>query len=217
MKPMRIAFVIVAVLACRRALLPSVFADAKGDEILRAAFKKLHEAKTMTFDLVTETKISQLPDPLSWKGKVAAMKPNYLKVAMAGEGAPSFVADGKDYYISAGGQSAKMPLEKMPLEMQGIWEGELDAFYGGEKLVEKVTTMYAGAEKIEELDCDLVKVDMKMPDRVVVYAIGRTDRLIHRAVLIVTGPNGQTVTQTNTLSNIKFNVEKTAADFEFKP
>jgi L-ectoine synthase len=91
-------------------------------------------------------KVPQAPDPSNWKGKVAAMKPNYLKVAMEGNGSPSFFADGTDYYMVGMGRSAKMPLEKKPTELQGVWEGEIDAFFGGEKLVEKVTTMYAGKE-----------------------------------------------------------------------
>ncbi len=131
----------------------TAFADAKGEEALKAAFKKLGAAKTLTFDMATENKFPGAPAPINWKGKVAAMKPNFLSVAMTGESAPSFFADGKDYYITAQGRAQKAPLEAKPTEMQGIWEGEIDAFFGGEKLVDKVQATHTGTEKVGDVEC----------------------------------------------------------------
>lgn len=192
----------------------TAFADAKGEEALKAAFKKLGAAKTLTFDMATENKSPGAPAPITWKGKVAAMKPNFLSVAMTGQLAPSFYADGKDYYMPSQGGMQKVPLEAKPTELQGVWEGEVDAFFGGEKLVDKVKATYSGAEKIGEVDCDVIRVEMKEPDRAVVYAIGKEDHVIRRANITIPSAMGEQV-QINTLTNVKFDVPKTAADFKY--
>jgi outer membrane lipoprotein-sorting protein len=194
-------------------------ADEKGSAIVREAFKKLHQAKTMTADFAIEVKIPGAPAPQTMKVSVAAMKPNFFRFEAQGRGAQSFYADGKDYFIliPQANQFVKQPLDPKPTELPGMWEGEIDAFFGGDKGLEKGEATYVKEEKVGEVECDVVKVQMKDPDRVAIYAIGKKDRTIYRATLELPAGNGQTVTQTNTLSNVKLNVEKTAADFAFKP
>jgi outer membrane lipoprotein-sorting protein len=194
-------------------------ADEKGSAVLKEAFKKLGEAKTMTADVSAVMDAPGAPAPMKLKGTVAAMKPNFFRWDMQGPGAQSFYADGKSYYIyiSQINQYVKQALAAKPTELPGMWEGEVDAFFGGEKNAEKVEAMLTGSEKVGEVDCDVVKVEIKDPDRTATYSIGKSDRLIYKAVLMFPLGNGRTATQTNTLSNIKLNVKKKAADFEFKP
>lgn len=198
---------------------PPARADEKGQTVLREAFKTLQDAKTLTADLSISVANAPGPAPQSLKGKVALMKPNYLRVELEGPQGQSFFADGKYYYMysPAAKRYIRRSLSPNPTEFQGLWEGEIDAFFGGVKSAEKVTATYVGTEKIGDVECGIVKVEMKEPDRTAVYAIGKTDRLIHRAVLSFPLPNREPVKQTNTLTNIKLNVPKTAADFEFKP
>lgn len=194
-------------------------ADEKGQAVLREAFKTLQDAKTLTADLSVSVANAPGPTPQSLKGKVTLMKPNYLRVELEGPEGQSFFADGKNYYMysTAAKRYVRQSLSPNPTEFQGLWEGEIDAFFGGVKSAEKVTATYVGTEKIGDVECDVVKVEMKDPDRTAVYAIGKTDRLIRRAALSFPVPNREPVKQTNTLTNIKLNVSKTAADFEFKP
>lgn len=196
-------------------LISSAPADEKGVATLKAAYKKLHEAKTLTFDLAIENKFPGAPGPIKWTGTVTAMKPNFVKVELKGDFAPSFFADGKEYHIVSQGRAQKLPLAPEPKELQGVWEGELDAFYGGEALVDKAVATHMGVQKVGTVDCEIVKSVMKTPDRTAVYLIGQADRLIYRMTLTIPTPNGE-VGQTNDISNVKLNTPRVAADFAYK-
>ena len=195
--------------------------DAKGNAILKEAFTKYGAAKTMTAAITINQKDPRTGAPITLKGTVVAMKPNYLRMEVSlGENAQSFVADGKQYfsYVSAGSVKAyrKEPDQAKPVEYQGIWEGEIDSFFGGAASAAKYDAMLTGSEKVGGVECDLVKVEMKVPERTAVYAIGKLDKLIHRASLTIPVQGGAQQSQTNLLSDIKFNVAKTPADFVFK-
>lgn len=207
--------------------LSSALGDEKGEKILREAFKKLGEARAMTALMSTKIEVEGLDEPITFKGTVAALKPNYMRVEMKGEvpmrGPIEFiyVADGKNYYSynSAANAYTKAKLDPKPTEFLGQWEGEIDAFFGGEKNVNKVKATYAGTDKVGSVQCEVVKADMETPGpdgemikRTITYYIGKNDALIHQAKFS-SGPQ----TQTNNLTNIKLDAKKEKADFNYTP
>jgi outer membrane lipoprotein-sorting protein len=196
-----------------------IAADEKGEAVLRDAFKTLHDAKTFSADFNASMSIAGAPGPVTFKGTVLAMKPNLLRVEMKGPSTLVFAADGKNYfaYNSQPNTYSKTALEAAPTEFLGMWEGEIDAFFGGEKNLPKVTVTYVGTEKIDGVECDQVKAEPKERGATAVYSISKADHYIRKAVLTLPGPGGQPVTQTNTLTNIKLNVSKKEGDFKYTP
>jgi len=188
-------------------------ADPKGETILREAYRTLHAAKSFSAT-ITATRTGE-DDAIA--GSVSAMKPNFLRVEMKAPADTSFIADGKSYFIYAGRnkQYLKSPLAAAPAEMQGMWEGEIDSFFGGEKCFPKGEVTYAGSVKVGDVDCEGVKV--AAPENgTIVYAVGKTDHLIHRTE-ISHSLDSKALTQTNTLTNIQLKVPVKAADFAFNP
>ncbi len=210
------------------ASLAAAHADEKGDKILRKAFGKLFAAKAMTADITKTISGEGLPaEGIILKGTVAALKPNYLRFEIKGDlpgGAVSFafVSDGKNYfsYSSSTKQYTKDKVALTPTEFAGMWEGEIDAFYGGEKNALKVKTDYTGEELYNKIPCDLVKAESKGPGnitRTITYTIGKKDSLIYRAVFPEGNPDESSISHTNVLTNIKLTAAKTPADFSYTP
>ena len=189
-------------------------ADEKGETTLRQAYQTLHAAKSFTATITA----SMSGDNQTINGTVAAMKPNFLQVELKPPAGVTFIADGKNYFVYQGEskQYFKMPLAVAPTEFQGMWEGEIDSFFGGEKSLPKGTITSLGSGKVGTVDCDRVKVEPTGNGATLTYWIGKADHLIHRTEMIRSA-NGQSMTQTNTLSNIKLNAPKKAADFAFDP
>jgi outer membrane lipoprotein-sorting protein len=216
---MRRGLVLLGAAACL-AVLGLASADEKGEAALRAAFRTLHGAKTYTANAAITINQPGQAKPINLKGTIAAMKPNLLRVELKQASGPGvvFAADGKNYYtyIEAAKQYVKQDLDAAPKEFQGEWEGEVDAFFGGESLLSKGDASYAGTEKVGGVDCDQVKVTPKGPGATVVYSIGKSDHLIRKSVISVT-QQGRTVTQTSLLTDIKLDGAKKASDFAFTP
>ena len=191
-------------------------ADEKGDALLKAAFGKLHSAKS--FSAKVEQAVKTPDGERSSKGRILAMKPNYFRFELEAQGAPIYVSDGTNYFNYAVGRPnfMKMPIEKNAKQMMGPWEGEVDAFFGGAEAGEKSEAAVTGSEKVNGIDSHLLTVKMKNPDRTVVYAIGKEDMKIHRSVLTMPTPDGKEFVQTNTLTDIKLDPTLSAADFAFK-
>lgn len=205
-----------------------VRADEKGDKILRTAFRKLFAAKSMTADVVSTIKGDGLPEEgIELKGTVIALKPNYLRVELKGDVprgvfTQTYVSDGKNYfsYDSLSKQYTKEKVSQTPSEFLGMWEGEIDAFFGGEKNALKVKTEYQGEELFNKIPCDIVQVEAKglgSTTRTITYTVGKKDSLIYRASFSAGNPDESNQTQTNVLTNIKFTANKTAADFAYTP
>lgn len=220
-----------SVTALTAVMVTGACADEKGDKILREAFKKLGDSKAMTALITAKIEIEGLPEPLVFKGTVAAMKPNLLRVELKGE-VPSpgggekrtmefvYAADGKNYYSFPAPNNlpntyTRVKLLPKPTEFLGQWEGEVDAFFGGEKNADKVKATYAGSEKVGTIQCEVVKTVMKGPDgepRTITYYIGKNDLLIHQAKF---GAGEQN--QTNNLTNINLDAKKEKEDFVYTP
>jgi outer membrane lipoprotein-sorting protein len=195
-------------------------ADEKGEAILRHAFKTLNAAKTYTANLAITINQPGQPRPISLKGTVAALKPNLLRVELKQAEGPGviFAADGKKYYTytEARKEYTKVDLEESPKEFQGEWEGEIDAFFGGESLLSKGETSYVGTETVGGVECDQVKVTPKGQGATVLYSIGKADHLIRRSEISFT-QMGQTFRQTSLISDPRLNGAKKASDFSFTP
>jgi outer membrane lipoprotein-sorting protein len=206
------------VMVCLPVISFAARADERGTAILRAAFQKMHNARTLSAEISTRVEMPGRA-PSATQGKVLAMKPNYLRVEMKGRNAPLYVADGKNYYSYADGQPVyfKMPLDKNPTELNGQWEGEIDGFFGGAKNLSRLSATYIRSEVVAGIDCHLVKAEMKNPNRVVVYAVGKKDSLIHRAEMEMHLGESQVSKQTNRLTNIRLNIALTARNFAFNP
>lgn len=203
----------------------SAQADEKGERILREAFRKLHAAQSMTADLTNELAITGRPTTV-WKGAVALKKPNLLRITFALQTGSRlqkqlFVSDGKNYYNYTEGakQYMRQPTPRNATEFGGIWEGEVDSFFGGEKNAEKVNADFAGTETLDGVACDLIRVTTKQAgdNRVLTYAIGQKDRLIYRASWANPVNGTARMTQTNRLRNIKLNGSVETAQFAFVP
>jgi outer membrane lipoprotein-sorting protein len=197
---------------------PGARADDKGDAVLRQAFATLHAARTYSADFSSASKMGDQAGP-ALKGKMRAMKPNYLQLVLEGTRSTTIVSDGTSLFSYTGGTPYffKQAVPPKPTELPGSWEGEIDSFFGGAANVAKVETTYVGAEMVGGVPCAIVKAQMHEPDRTATYAVGKADHLIHRMMLNQPGPNGATLTMTNTLSNIRLNVSLTAAEFAFTP
>jgi len=197
-------------------------ADEKGQAILEAAYKKLHAARSLSADVKTTIAMSGVPGappPSTTKGTVKALKPNYFKWVMTGPGAESFYADGKHYYRVMAGQPRyfKQDLDPDPRVMYGNWEGEIDGFFGGAQNAKDVDATLAGSDMVNGKEVHLVRTKLTMPDRTVVYAIGKNDGLIHRSELTMSLQGGLRRRQVNELTNLKLNPPLTPAEFKFTP
>lgn len=215
----RLPAVTLAGLAAILAAAAPVWSDAKGEALLRGAMKKLHAARTYRAQLVS-TALSPGQPEQRRTGTISAMKPNYLRVEIKGSGTQGgmlFAADGKKYtlYSEDAKQYRSEDLAADPKEFQGQWEGEVDAFFGGDKNVPASGATHTGTAAVDGVDCDLVKI-VPGEGRTIVYAIGKTDGLIHQTRMIFENPNGETV-MTNTLTGITLNAASKAADFAFIP
>lgn len=202
-------------------------ADVRGERLLREAFRKLGAARAMTALITARIEIEGLQEAILLKGTVAALKPNYLRVELRGD-LPArgpiefiYVADGKHYYSFSSLENAytKTRLDPNPTEFLGQWEGEIDAFFGGEKNAAKVKATYAGSERVGNRVCEVVRADMEVkgPDgapmkRTITYYIGKNDLLIHQAKF-----SAGEQTQTNQLSNIRLDAKKEKEDFVYVP
>jgi outer membrane lipoprotein-sorting protein len=202
----------------------SVRADEKGEKIVREAFKKLHQAQSMTADLTTERTMTGQPS-VSGKGTIVLKKPNLLSVTLSSQigsrtQKQTFVSDGTNYfnYTEGAKNYMRQPALKNPTEFGGEWEGEVDAFFGGEQNADKVNADFTGTETVEGIPCDLIRVTAKQGDnRVLTYAIGQKDRLIHRTSWTTKLNEKVSLTQSNRLRNIKLNGAAATSLFAFVP
>ena len=207
-------------------------ADEKGERILREAFKKINESQAMTATLTQTLDGENVNKKVITKGAISAMKPNLLLVRITtqvdGSEKPDksevvFAATGKDYitYNSQSKIYRKDKLEANPTEFNGEWEGEIDAFFGGEKLLAKGTANYAGLEKVGEAPCNIVKMTIPAKgedaERVITYFVGMKDHLIHKTSFIVHPADGVDWTQSNLLTDINLKAAKKAEDFQYSP
>jgi len=200
-------------------------ADEKGERILRESFRKLHEAQSMTAELTTERKMTGQPG-MSGKGTITLKKPNRINVTLSRQAGSrteklTFVSDGKNYFTYTEGAKTYMrqPTPQSPTDFGGDWEGEIDAFFGGETNAEKVNADFAGMETLAGIPCDLIRVTAKREgdSRVFTYAIGQKDRLIYRSSWTAKVDEKVSLTQTNRLRNIKLNGPVPASLFAFVP
>ena len=205
-------------------------ADAKGESIIKEAFRKLYAAQAMTAKITQTTSLAnQKGMKVVASGTIAAMKPNYLKVRILssiparGKDERTYAATGKEYYSygSFQNQYRKDTLSAKPTEFMGEWEGELDAFFGGDTTAGLGTAVWKGTEKVGTVTCDLVQFTLRprnnAPERVLNYSIGQTDRLIYKASFRFPSENGQELMQVNLLSNINLKAKLTANDFTYTP
>ena len=207
-------------------------ADEKGERILREAFKKINEAPSMTATLTRTFEGEGVNKKVISKGMVSAMKPNLLlvRITTQAEGTDKsdkseavFAATGKDYitYSSESKIYRKDKLEASPTEFNGEWEGEIDAFFGGEKLLAKGTANYTGLDKIGDAPCNIVKMTIpakgETQERVITYFVGMKDHLIHKTSFIVHPADGVDWTQSNLLTDINLKAAKKTEDFQYTP
>lgn len=200
-------------------------ADEKGENILRESFRKLHQAQSLTADLATEQKITGQPAEQG-KGTLALKKPNLLRVVLSVQSGArtvkqTFVSDGTNYfnYLEGAKNYMRQPSAKNPTEFTGVWEGEVDAFFGGEANADKVNADFAGTETVDGVLCNLVRVTAKQSadSRVLTYAIGQKDHLVHRTSWTTRLNDQLTLTQTNRLSNLHLNASTPSDLFAFVP
>lgn len=204
----RYVLVVLAVLA----FAAQSAADENGSKILNAALQKLYDAKSYMADITTSI------DKDVMKGRILLMKPNFLRCEVSGPQSVALVADGSMYHMHdrTGGSYMKNPLAAHPSQINGMWGAEIDAFYGGPE-IEIGTVTYAGAAKVDGVDCHLVKVVKNDIDSSV-YAIGKTDGLIHRAEMIMQNEGSSRPQKAiNVLRNVQFNPALTTSDFRFSP
>ena len=105
-------------------------ADAKGESIIKEAFRKLYAAQAMTAKITQTTSLAnQKGMKVVASGTIAAMKPNYLKVRILssiparGKDERTYAATGKEYYSygSFQNQYRKDTLSAKPTEFMGEW------------------------------------------------------------------------------------------------
>jgi peroxiredoxin/outer membrane lipoprotein-sorting protein len=203
----------------------SAQADAKGEKILQEAFRKLHEAQSLTADLVTERKMTGQPTTFD-RGAIALKKPNYLNVTLTRQIGPRIqkqtsVSDGTYYFRYSEGDKnyLRQPADRSPRAFDGDWEGEVNAFFGEEAGADKLHADFAGTETLDGVPCDLIRILWKQEEgnRILTYAIGQKDRLIRRSSCTCKVEENDSLTQTNHLKNIQLNGPVTTSAFAFVP
>ena len=203
----------------------SAHADEKGEKILREAFRNLHKSQSLTADLTTQRTLTGQPN-MPGKGTIALKKPNFLNIVLSRQAdsrtlKQTYVSDGKNYFNYSEGSKNYMrqPAAKNPTEFSGDWEGEVDAFFGGEAAAAKYNADFAGTETLDGTPCNLIRITWKEGggNRVLTYAIGQKDHLIHRTSWTAKIDETRTLTQTNRLKNIKINKSLAATMFAFVP
>ncbi len=216
-----------------------VRADEKGERILREALKKINDAQSMTATLTRAFEGENISGKVLSKGTISAMKPNLLLVRITTQvgGAEKtedvYAATGKKYlsYHSKAKQYRADKLDAAPTEFSGEWEAEIDAFFGGEKLLAKGTANYSGMDKVGDFPCNIVKMTVRAkdqePERIITYFVGQKDHLIHKTSFLVRiaqklDEDGDVVeggeyTQSNILTDINLKAAKKAEDFQYTP
>ncbi len=197
----------------------SARADAKGFAALKEAFDKLHAAKSVTMELNIAVTPPAPGEPMVAKVQATALKPNLFRFDCKHPVLPSFIADGKDYYThwTAANAFKKSELAAEPKELPGLWEGEIDAFFGGMGKLKAADVTYVGTEVVAETACDVVRIKVMNPDRVITYAIGKSDKVLRRARIELTDKDGNKMIQTTMVLGVKFDTGLQKTDFEFKP
>jgi outer membrane lipoprotein-sorting protein len=183
----------------------------------------------MTAQFTHVTSGPSLPFKLTLKGTVAALKPNYLKVIITGD-VPGqgkverrYVSNGKEYYTYSNPPNAyrKDTIAPKPDEFLGEWEGEIDAFFGGEANAVKGQVQFVKTEKVDGVLCDVVKMTLAprdgAPARTLTYTIGQADKLIHRASYPIPTTDGGNISQINTISTVNLSAKLSPKDFLFTP
>jgi outer membrane lipoprotein-sorting protein len=194
-------------------------ADAKAFALLKDAFDKLHAAQSVTMELNIAMTPPEPAEPVVAKVRATALKPNFFRFDSKQPGLPSFIADGKDYYTHWAGPNAfkKSELAAAPTELPGLWEGEIDAFFGGMGKLKPADVTLVGAEVVAEVPCDVVRVKLANPDRTITYAIGKADKVLRRARIELVDAAGLRMIQTTMIGTVKFDTDLKKSDFEFKP
>jgi outer membrane lipoprotein-sorting protein len=198
-------------------------AAARGEAILGRAFRQLQAARTFQARIATRSSDARQRLAGVGIGTVAAMKPNRfrLELRLATGGRVLYVADGHQYFsprYAPSGPDSAPPLVRWQLPQQidafpGPWEGEVDAFFGGERGLAGMAVDHVGKESVAGVECDLVAVtDPSRRQRI--YAVGERDFLIRRQVTIGADPRE---TLTNTLSGIRLDGPLSPALFAFTP
>jgi outer membrane lipoprotein-sorting protein len=178
----------------------------------------------MTAELTVSIMTPGAPGPFVLEGRVTAGKPNLLLVDLRAQKQRQvqlfFAAGPQDYiynYMSPPGTYRKDPNKPNPTEFVGVWEGEIDGFFGGEGNLAKVKAGYVGTGVVDGTVCDVVRAEMTSPNRSVTYFIGRSDQLIRKSALTFGAGSGQQGTQTNTIRKLKLNAELKPDTFRFSP
>ena len=204
--------------------------EARGRALLTKAFRRLHQGRTFSADIQASRMNFNLKTPSVWKGVVFAQKPNrlcvdfnahYVDAAFQYVKRELYVADGTHYYSDSRGYTEngqprdvvqKRKLPSQPNGLPGPWEGEIDAFFGGTDVLRNQQVAYLGEEKVNGVDCVLVKTWLvDYPN--VTYAVGKRDGWIHRVVI----QQQSDVTLTNTLTKFRLDVPIPRQRFTFQP
>lgn len=199
------------------AVAPPAGADEKGDGLLREALSNLKAAQSLTADISYAVALEGAAQVVpAYKGTISLKKPNLLRAEMKGTRGMVYVSDGKNSYNYSEGskQYFKRPLPDPLTTVAGPWGTEINAFFGGEKLMPPEGAVVAGTEKIGDVECDLVKATQGTQSATV-YAIGKADHCIYRTVMTVNLGNNRKYTRTVALSNLKRDVEIADDTFVF--
>jgi hypothetical protein len=203
------------------ALSPAI-AVKRGRAILRRAFARLGAARSFQARISMTVVNYNFRSGATSDGSVAAMKPNFLRVEARSPavGETFYVADG-GYYYSQGFDLrghpviARSRLPRSIVSLPGLWEGEIDAFFGGAKCLSAGKALLTGSENVGGVDCDTVRVSFEDSNRTIDYAVGKRDFLIRRGVVESSNAYG-IERHTNLLSEFRFNVPMSPARFAFR-
>lgn len=198
-------------------------ADEKGEKLLSEAFRTLQQARSLTADLETQTETTGNP-LVTGKGTISLKKPNLLSVLVsvptgAGVRKTASISDGKSYFNYREGAPTYMreSVSPTPVQFNGDWEGEVDAFFGGEKIASDLKVDFAGSDTLDGTLCDLIHVNKTGDDRAFTYTIGHKDHLIYSTSWTAKLDEKTTMTETHRLRNIKLNAPVASSLFAFTP
>ncbi len=207
------------------AALPLVGAQAEpqAEATLKSAFNKLRALKSYSAQLQGGVNFGGRT-VVTYTGTVQAMKPLYLKVVKTQKqgdetSTTQFVSNGKDYIVHSEGDPSfgRDPVNPGQTQFQGQWEGEIDAFFGGEKLLEGREVTSVGEGLVGKISCVKIRAAGSDPRINVTYFVGKADQMIHRSVIEQDAGGGRKAIITQNLTAILANPPLKNTLFAFKP
>jgi outer membrane lipoprotein-sorting protein len=198
-------------------------ADEKAEALLQQTRAATAKLQTLRAD-VEFTMKARFGSSTS-TGTVVLKRPNLARFETTGNPSQLVVADGKNLFQASPGrnQYQKMELAADGRNMRIPFGEPVTSFFHPDTIGGGGSSRYIGKERLDGDECDIVEVDIQIPEGVPGpkkltsrYFISDRDHLIHQTVTTVVDEEG-TSTNVSRLKNVQTDVPIDAATFRWTP